>query len=207
MAEKKTRKTDRRTLYTRMVIKDALLNLLAEKEYADVTIADLCREAEINRGTFYLHYSNLHEVLEELFDDALGKMNHVLVQVGCVSVDEQQRRLPLCKFLRKNRQYQPLFFSDSLRSYVIERLSDSCWGDFVDRLGEQNGLSEEVLKAVFCFQLNGCLAISKQNVDIPDARWEEIQCKKEPRRFRVTTNKDRRRHDSPSEGATRKGAH
>ena len=88
MAEKKTRKTDRRTLYTRMVIKDALLSLLADKEYADVTIADLCREAEINRGTFYLHYSNLHEVLEELFDDALGKMNHVLVQVGCVSVDE-----------------------------------------------------------------------------------------------------------------------
>jgi hypothetical protein len=32
-----------------------------------------------------------------------------------------------------------------------------------------------VLKAVFCFQLNGCLAISKQNVDIPDARWAEIQ--------------------------------
>ena len=167
MAEKKTRKTDRRTLYTRMVIKDALLNLLAEKEYADVTIADLCREAEINRGTFYLHYSNLHEVLEELFDDALGKMNHVLVQVGCVSVDEQQRRLPLCKFLRKNRQYQPLFFSDSLRSYVIERLSDSCWGDFVDRLGEQNGLSEEVLKAVFCFQLNGCLAIRGCMLSLP----------------------------------------
>ena len=176
MAKEKNRKTDRRTLYTRMVIKDALLSLLADKEYADVTIADLCREAEINRGTFYLHYSNLHEVLEELFDDALGKMNHVLVQVGCVSVDEQQRRLPLCRFLRENRQYQPLFFSDSLRSYVIERLNDSCWEDFVNRLGEQSGLSEEVLKAVFCFQLNGCLAISKQNVDIPDARWEEIQC-------------------------------
>ena len=79
MAKEKNRKTDRRTLYTRMVIKDALLSLLADKEYADVTIADLCREAEINRGTFYLHYSNLHEVLEELFDDALGKMNHVLV--------------------------------------------------------------------------------------------------------------------------------
>ena len=51
MDEKKPRKTDRRTLYTRMVIKEALLSLLAEKEYADITIADLCREAEINRGT------------------------------------------------------------------------------------------------------------------------------------------------------------
>ena len=45
MDEKKPRKTDRRTLYTRMVIKEALLSLLAEKEYADITIADLCREA------------------------------------------------------------------------------------------------------------------------------------------------------------------
>jgi hypothetical protein len=36
MAEKKTRKTDRRTLYTRMVIKDALPSLPAEKAYADI---------------------------------------------------------------------------------------------------------------------------------------------------------------------------
>ncbi len=176
MEEKKVRKTDRRTLYTRMVIKEALLNLLAEKEYADITIADLCREAEINRGTFYLHYSNLREVLEELFDDALGKMNHVLVQVGCAPASEQKNRLPLCRFLRENKQYQPLFFSDSLHSYVIERLCHSCWADFVARLGEQSGLNEEVLKAVFYFQLNGCLAISKQNVGISDDRWAEIQC-------------------------------
>lgn len=71
MPEKKEKKTDRRALYTRMVIKDALLSLLAEKEYADITITDLCREAEINRGTFYLHYDNLREVMDELFDNAL----------------------------------------------------------------------------------------------------------------------------------------
>lgn len=176
MDEKKPRKTDRRTLYTRMVIKEALLSLLAEKEYADITIADLCREAEINRGTFYLHYSNLREVLEELFDDALGRMNHVLVQVGCAPADEQNSRVPLCRFLRENKQYQPLFFSDSLRSVVIERLQHSCWEDFARRLGEQNSLGEEILKAIFYFQLNGCLAISKQNVDISDERWAEIQC-------------------------------
>ena len=176
MDEKKPRKTDRRTLYTRMVIKEALLSLLVEKDYTDITIADLCREAEINRGTFYLHYSNLREVLEELFDDALGRMNHVLVQVGCAPADEQNSRVPLCRFLRENKQYQPLFFSDSLRSVVIERLQHSCWEDFARRLGEQNSLSEEILKAIFYFQLNGCLAISKQNVDISDERWAEIQC-------------------------------
>lgn len=176
MEPTKQRKTDRRTLYTRMVIKDALLSLLAEKEYADITITDLCREAEINRGTFYLHYANLHEVLDELFDDVLGKMNSVLVQVGCAPAGEQKQTYPLCRFLRKNKQYQPLFFSDSLRGFVIERLEQSCWEDFSGRLGKQSGLSEEVLSAIFHFQLNGCLAISKQHIGIPDESWNEVQC-------------------------------
>ena len=101
MTEKKEKKIDRRTLYTRMVIKDALLSLLAEKEYADVTIADLCREAEINRGTFYLHYDNLREVMDELFDDALQNMNGVLVQIGCAP-EEKKCGVPLCRFLREN---------------------------------------------------------------------------------------------------------
>ena len=59
MEEKKARKTDRRTLYTRMAVKDALLELLKEKEYADITVADLCRAAQLSRGTFYLHYGNI----------------------------------------------------------------------------------------------------------------------------------------------------
>ena len=51
MEEKNLRKTDRRTMYTRMVIKDALLELLRETDFAEITVAGLCREAEINRGT------------------------------------------------------------------------------------------------------------------------------------------------------------
>ena len=74
MKEQKIRKTDRRTLYTRQAIQDALLELLTEKEYADITVADLCRAAELNRGTFYLHYGNIAQVLDELLEDALGRV-------------------------------------------------------------------------------------------------------------------------------------
>ena len=72
MAEQKQRKTDRRTLYTRMVIKEAMLELLTEMDYSELTVADICRQAEINRGTFYLHYDNISQVLDALFDDALA---------------------------------------------------------------------------------------------------------------------------------------
>ena len=175
MEEIKVKKIDRRTRYTRMVIKDALLELLSEKEYADITVADLCRKAEINRGTFYLHYDNLRLVMDELFDDALSSVNDSPIEIDCAPAEKKESG-SLCRFLRENKKYQPLFFSDSLHSHVVERIAASGWDRFVSRMREQNTLSEEVLKAIYFFQINGCLAISKRNIDIADESWSDIQC-------------------------------
>ena len=69
----KQRKTDRRTLYTQAVIKDALLELLTVQGFEKITVASLCRQAEITRATFYLHYSDLTAVVDELVDEATGE--------------------------------------------------------------------------------------------------------------------------------------
>jgi hypothetical protein len=55
-------------------------------------------------------------------------------------------------------------------------LTASGWDNFSARMRTQSGLEEETLRAIFFFQLNGCLAISKRNIDIPDENWAEIQC-------------------------------
>ena len=175
MEPAKTRKTDRRTLYTRMVIQDALLELLAEKDYSDITVADLCRAAEINRGTFYLHYNNISQVLDAVYAEAMENTHSVLLQVGCSSAGEEKSAYPLCRFLRENKKYQPLFFSDSLHGYVVDRMAETYRSSFVERL-KGAGLGEDVLSALFYFQLNGCLAISKRNLGISDDAWAEIQC-------------------------------
>ena len=52
----KTRKQDRRTRYTRQTIKDTFLELLTQKSFTKITVTEICKNAEINRGTFYLHY-------------------------------------------------------------------------------------------------------------------------------------------------------
>ncbi len=143
MENNKTRKTDRRTLYTRMVIKDALLSLLSAKEYADITIADLCREAEINRGTFYLHYDNLSQVMDELFADALGNTHSMLFQIGCETAAEEKCAYPLCRFLRENQKYQPLFFSDSLHGQVIEKIAEANRDTFIAKLRAQTEVPVE----------------------------------------------------------------
>lgn len=56
---------------TKGMIQDALLELLQNTPYEKITVTALCKQSEITRATFYLHYNNIDDVLEELLDDAL----------------------------------------------------------------------------------------------------------------------------------------
>lgn len=51
---------------TRMV--KALLRLLEKKEFEYITIKEICKEAGVNRSTFYLHYENTKDLLVESID-------------------------------------------------------------------------------------------------------------------------------------------
>lgn len=57
---------DNRVRYTKMVLQQALLRILKKKHIDKVTIKEICEEAEINRGTFYLHYSIPNDLLLEI---------------------------------------------------------------------------------------------------------------------------------------------
>ena len=43
----------------------ALLSLLEKKPFEYITISEICKKAEINRSTFYLHYENTSDLLKE----------------------------------------------------------------------------------------------------------------------------------------------
>ena len=45
----------RRTQYTRRALRDALIELLADKPLARITVRELCERADVNRSTFYAH--------------------------------------------------------------------------------------------------------------------------------------------------------
>lgn len=57
---------DNRVRYTKMVLQQALLKILQNKHIDKVTIKELCDEAKVNRGTFYLHYATPNDLLMEI---------------------------------------------------------------------------------------------------------------------------------------------
>lgn len=69
------KKLDPRVRRTRQALRDAFHALILEKPYDDITVHDITERARLRRATFYLHYSDKHDlllsILNEVFDDLL----------------------------------------------------------------------------------------------------------------------------------------
>lgn len=57
---------DRRIRKTRDVLKRSLITLMKDKSINSITVKELCEKADINRGTFYLHYNDVFHMLDEI---------------------------------------------------------------------------------------------------------------------------------------------
>lgn len=62
----KSEKDDQRTRMTRLLLRRALVELMGERPLQDITVKELCRRAEVNRSTFYFHYYDIFDLLEDI---------------------------------------------------------------------------------------------------------------------------------------------
>ncbi len=79
-------RTDRRTKYTKMVIREALLQLMKTTPFQKITIADICNAADISRPTFYFHYEDKFALLDEIGENMLISAN--LDSIVSLSIDD-----------------------------------------------------------------------------------------------------------------------
>jgi AcrR family transcriptional regulator len=78
-------KDNRRVQYTMDRFKDALLHILATKPLDEVTVTELCRQADLNRGTFYLHFQSPRDLVERIEMDLVEAIRPYIVstELGC----------------------------------------------------------------------------------------------------------------------------
>ncbi|MZK50928.1 TetR/AcrR family transcriptional regulator [Clostridium beijerinckii] len=65
---------DPRVLRTRQLIREAFSDLLQKKGFDSITVKDIAQKASINRATFYAHYEDKYDLLEEITEQAFHKM-------------------------------------------------------------------------------------------------------------------------------------
>ena len=71
-------KTDRRVRKTKAQLLQSLMTLMQEKDIKDISVKELSDLADINRGTFYLHYRDVYDMLSQVEDTIFQEFNEIL---------------------------------------------------------------------------------------------------------------------------------
>ena len=66
------------TIKTKEKIKSAFTELIMEKGFNNLSVVDISERAGINRGTFYLHYTDKYNLLETLETTIIQNLNEIL---------------------------------------------------------------------------------------------------------------------------------
>lgn len=190
MIGKKERKTDRRTIYTKMVIKDSLLELMQSRKFEKISVTALCAQAEITRATFYLHYYDLWEVINEILaealrtaedmsdprEDARQALSYIVRHDGAPEkLQEYDSLLPVCQRVAALPKYKVLFLDDSLSSYIVEWLFQTEQETMVPWLMEYCHISHEEADMLFRFTMYGAFEVNKALGWTKDKKWYHVQ--------------------------------
>ena len=60
---------DRRKEYTKRVIRESVFKLLKKKRLSDITVKEICEDADVNRATFYRNYLDIFDLYEKIEED------------------------------------------------------------------------------------------------------------------------------------------
>ncbi len=153
------RKDDRRVRYTKMALKQSLLELMRDGPIEKITVKDICEKADINRGTFYAHYSDPYDLLaqieDELFSEILGSVETSL-QAEAISV----LLADIFGSIVKNSDLCSVLFSEYGDKAFLKRImfiardkSIAEWKKIIP------SAKEEQLEMLYMFYASGCVAI------------------------------------------------
>lgn len=100
------KKVDRRVKYTKKAIRDSFLSLLQEKPLEKISVTEICQRADINRGTFYSHYSDPYDLKTSLENELVEKMQERVEELGVSHLTSSQS----FELLKENRELCRIFF-------------------------------------------------------------------------------------------------
>ncbi|MCD8355492.1 MAG: TetR/AcrR family transcriptional regulator [Clostridia bacterium] len=71
-------KEDRRIRRTKRLLRQALAEIMNEKEFKDITVKEITDRADLNRGTFYFHYTDTYDLREKIEDELVHDFEELI---------------------------------------------------------------------------------------------------------------------------------
>lgn len=114
----------RSSIRSKNLIKKALAKLIHEKDIGKITVSDIIREADISRGTFYAHYSDVHAVVEQIEAEEMKNLIDFVERFGfeklVTEVDEFIENI--CIYMSRDVEYYRMIAQSNILNNFLWRL-------------------------------------------------------------------------------------
>ena len=108
---------------SRRLIREAFAGLMNEKPIDKITVTDIVRRADINRGTFYAHYSDTKAVIEQIENEVIEKIIEILKAFRFDSFINNPRSIfeMIANFIEEDKElYQKLINTSSSELFIVK---------------------------------------------------------------------------------------
>ena len=183
MGSDNNKKTDRRVLYTKKIIKDTLVEELNKKNFQEISITNVCKKADISRTTFYLHYKNLIDVVEDMVDELIDYWSPFFKRVIQIykdcDDDTESRKIYAdnsnIETIAKGLSYRSIFRDSDLLMVILNRINEKRKDAVTYFLVEELGIDKKRAEAIFYIHINGFIAAAI-NMECESAQdWIDYQ--------------------------------
>lgn len=152
-------KIDRRILKTKKAIAVSLMQLLAEKPLDDITITELTLKADINRKTFYLHYTSIEDVAAELVAKAgemFGSALEASLTDGHVFIPAKFFEHIHSKIAEQTDLFRA-FCAESTSLFFLHSMGEKCMADLTAVYRNYTDMSDAALRLSLQYMFHGAL--------------------------------------------------
>lgn len=153
--------SDRRVMYTKMVLKNSLIGLLKEKPLSRITITEICEKADVHRATFYSHYDNQYDQLNHLeikfFNDIISYLDQM--EFGCEPLKVIER---LLDHILENREFCCILLGSHGDSFFEEKLAEILRKNVFSLWKVDKSDPYSIQEYIYSYAISGCIGIMKK---------------------------------------------
>ncbi len=149
----------------------ALVKLLEQKEFKEISIREICEEAGVNRSTFYAHYDNLYDLLKETQERAVSDFfasfsGKVKTDFSKMTAEElifisPQYLVPYLTFIKKNRRLYEVYNNSG--AFQIGEMDKQLIENIFVPIYAKNGVTDKrVVEYMSHYFISGVTAITME---------------------------------------------
>lgn len=156
------KRTDRRVRKTKAQLRAGLAKLMQKKSIKEITVKELVEEVDINRSTFYLHYTDIYNMLDEIECELLNSITDI---IAAHPIGLNKNTFPfiadMFSILAKNKDICTALMGPNGDSTFIYKIEDLVASNSMKALMECFQGTKDDLQYSYAFCINGCVGMIK----------------------------------------------